>query len=204
MIDTIFFDYGGVVAKHYSEPFMTNLAVLLGVDVYTAKTLVSERSPHGRDYRLNIIDQETFWNMIRKKVPNKHFNATLAQELWAQTYVLDSNILHLLQLLKIKGLQLGILTNQDEGRYKYVQRNTNIGEYINFFLSSYKIRAMKPDFKAFAYLLQICNRKSEPERVLYIDDREKHIVAAVECGLQGYKYTNYSLLSEHLSHLNLL
>ena len=52
MIDTVMLDYGGVVADHYSEPYVSRLAAELGTTRRTALDVLGEHSVHGKQYLL--------------------------------------------------------------------------------------------------------------------------------------------------------
>src|SRR5438552_991824 len=107
-IDTVLCDYGGVVADHYSEPYESQLAELLGVGRQRLRSLLSERSPHGRAYRLDQLTMKEFWSEVIQgagKV-DPGTSIELLQELWARTYIPNQAVLSLLSYLRFgKGLQ---------------------------------------------------------------------------------------------------
>lgn len=110
-IDTIVFDYGGVLADHYVEPFQSQLGELLNATQKETRELTSERSPHGRDYRLGKITKQDFWNAI-KKLSNTEFDIDYAHDLFEKTYIPNPAMLSLVKWLKDKkGIQIGLGLN---------------------------------------------------------------------------------------------
>lgn len=100
-IDTIIFDYGGVLADHYVEPFQTQLGEILHATQKETRELTSERSPHGRDYRLNKITKQDFWNAI-KKLSNTEFDIDYVHDLFEKTYMPNAAMMSLIKHLKEK------------------------------------------------------------------------------------------------------
>lgn len=65
-IDTILFDYGGVVGTHRVQPYWNQMAALLDADPKIANTYLLETSPHGIAYRLGDISMDQFWNEVQR------------------------------------------------------------------------------------------------------------------------------------------
>lgn len=65
-VDTILFDYGGVVGTHRVEPYWGRYASLLESDPKKANEYISETSPHGIAFRLGKISMEEFWEEVQK------------------------------------------------------------------------------------------------------------------------------------------
>ena len=99
-INIIVFDYGGVVAEDYCEPYSSQLATMLKVSIETIETLVSETSQHGARFRLAQIDLLEFWQEVSTIAGIRAIDAHQAQKLWAQTFVPRSSILMLMEELK--------------------------------------------------------------------------------------------------------
>src|SRR5579872_448296 len=140
-IDTIVFDYGGVLADHYVEPFQTMLGELLHATQKETRDLTSERSPHGRDYRLGKISKQDFWNAI-KKLSGTEFDIDYAHELFEKTYLPNPAMISLVGWLKDKwGIQIGLGLNEDVDRWNTVKKLLNAEVFSNFNVISFEIGA---------------------------------------------------------------
>lgn len=202
LIDSVFCDYGGVVADHYSEPYLGQLAQALGTTRETARALVSERSPHGRLYRLDQITKAEFWNAVRQLAPRKDFDDEVVQDLWAQTYIPNRALLSLLRYLRDDlGIQTGIVMNEDRWRFRYIEEHFDLRTYVDHVIASFEVGAIKPDSEMYSVILRRALRTDRPGLLLYIDDRESHVEAAKKQGIEGYCYRNSGELSVYIGHL---
>ncbi len=189
-IDTIVFDYGGVLADHYVEPFQTQLGELLHTTQKGTRELTSERTEHGRDYRLGKITKQDFWNAI-KKSSGSEFDIDYAHELFEKTYIPNPAMLSLVTWLKDKwGIQIGLGLNEDVDRWEHVRELINVDELSHFNIISFEIGVIKPDKLFYETMLKKAHRENAPEKVMYVDDRDTHVEAAIKYGLQGYYFIN--------------
>lgn len=199
-VDTLIFDYGGVVADHYCEPYQGRLAAALGTTRERARELVSECSPHGRAYRLNQISQSEFWEEVLSLANVKEANKDELQQLWAETYIPNAAVLSLLNYLGNEiGAQTGIVMNEDLGRYEYIEATYALKSRVSLVMASFEIGAIKPEKAFYEAVLLRAGRTRAPERALYVDDRQTHVDAAITCGMQGYRYENAGELGVFLS-----
>jgi len=205
IIDTIMCDYGGVVADHYSEPYLSQLATELGTDRRGARDLVSERAPHGIAYRLDQIGKTEFWAAVRKLSPRKSFDDDVVQELWARTYIPNAAVLSLLHHVhSFHGVNIGIVMNEDRGRYEFILREfpTEMQPFI--MVPSFEVGFVKPDPPMYDVVLERCGRTHRPDRVLYVDDRKTHVDPAIARGMQGHVHLNAGELANFIETLTLV
>ena len=69
---------------------------------------------------------------------------------------------------------------------------------IDFLVSSFIHSVTKPDLEAYTTVLRLANRLDQPERVLYVDDREKNILPSLQLGMQGYVYSSFEAFNSYL------
>ena len=190
-IDTIVFDYGGVLADHYVEPFQTQLGELLQTNQKGTRELTSEKSPHGRDYRLGKITKQDFWNKI-KRLSNTEFDIDQAHNLFEKTYIPNPAMISLVKWLKDKwGLQIGLGMNEDVDRWEHVRELIDTDELAHFGVISFEIGVIKPDKFFYETMLKKAQREQNPSRVMYVDDRDTHVEAAISHGMQEYHFSNH-------------
>lgn len=203
-IDTFVCDYGGVVADHYSEPFQGEMADALGITRKRLRELLSERSEHGKAYRLDLMSKSEFWVEVMRLANKEGLDEDYLQELWAKTYIPNQAILSLLGYLKDSlGVLTGIVMNEDRWRYQFILENYDIKKYAPLIVASFEVAAIKPDKAIYEVVLSKAHRVNKPERVLYVDDRQTHVDAAKACGMQGYLHVNAGELSHFVETIEL-
>lgn len=205
LVDTYVFDYGGVVSHHYCEPWQSNLSKLLNVDQKVVHDLLSETSPQGKDYRLGKMSRSQFWDEIMKLSGTSDVSIEDLANNWARSYQIDERMLNVIERLRSeKTFQVGVLMNSDEYRHKHIEKEYALSSKLDFLVSSFIHSVTKPDLEAYTTVLRLANRLDQPERVLYIDDREKNIVPSLQLGMQGYVYSSFEDFNSFLQMNNVL
>lgn len=191
-IDTLVFDYGGVVSFHHCEPWQGNLARLLNTTPREVRNLLSETSLWGRDFRLGKMSREQFWGLICEKTGVQNVNIQELEYNWANSYQIDIRMVNLIRELRGKiGLQVGILSNSDLYRRNHIEESYQLSAKVDFNITSCDHGVVKPEKIAYEKMLEVAGRTQEPNRVLYVDDRERNVAPAVALGMKGYVFTDY-------------
>lgn len=159
-IEVVAFDLGGVLA--YQD-----------LDKLTAEELFLLREYMNRK---NIKDEELLF-YAKSKIP----------EIYLKIYRLTPEAMETLQMLKDRNIRPSIWTNnikeindwfEEVGIYRYV----DMKDVIN----SFYIGINKPNIEFYRRALNTI--KSEPQRVLFIDDNYQNIINALRCGINGQVY----------------
>lgn len=190
-IDTILFDYGGVVGTHRVEPYWGILSAILEADPKVANKYMLETSPHGIAFRLGDITMEQFWEEAQRLAGVSGKDARALMDNWARSYAMDPKMIELSERLRARGYKTGILMNSDAERYKYIQETYHIEQHYDFIISSNIHRVTKPDPQAYEVAKQVVGRSENSSAVLYIDDRKSNADVAVQQGMQGYTFLSY-------------
>lgn len=193
-LDTILFDYGGVVGTHRVEPYWGNMSAMLESDPKTANKYLLETSPHGIAFRLGDITMEQFWEEVQRLADVSGKDPRALMDNWARSYAMEPKMIELSNKLRARGYKTGILMNSDAERYKYIQETYQIDQHYDFIISSNIHRVTKPDPQAYEVAKQVVGRVENPSTVLYIDDRKSNADVGVECGMQGYTFVGYEKL----------
>lgn len=102
--------------------------------------------------------------------------------------LIDEQVMKMVQVLKGK-YKLYLGTTQEKYRANYLWHNLGFkNDFLNIFASCY-VGYEKPQLKYYNTLQKKINLY--PETILMIDDREKNVTGAIECGWQGYHYLGY-------------
>lgn len=98
--------------------------------------------------------------------------------------------------------KMGILSNWDDLLETILEEKLSIASCFDQIMNSHRIRAAKPDEKAFHIAL---NRlQADPSEVFFIDDQERNTRAAAALGLHTHTFVNFSALVDDLKERGLL
>ncbi len=185
-IDTVVFDYGGVFTDHYCFPYFQDLTNELQVDHHVANELLSEKSDHGKKYRLNQITREEFWKVVVKGGNNPNVNIDRLESLWELSYQPDPRMLSLAHKLKLAGKKVALLMNTDTRRLKYISDNPIITKNIDHIFTSCETGFIKPDPLIFNEVIK--SLRVDPAKIVYLDDRSSHTESARQLGINSIDY----------------
>jgi FMN phosphatase YigB (HAD superfamily) len=205
MLNLLLTDYGGVLGKHHLEPAESRLAELLNVTVLLSRQLLSERSPQGRAFREDKISEVEFWDHVVALTPvAQTLDAARVAELsllWAQTYALDEEVLAAFHRVRSKA-KLGVLSNIDRARSRYLEDTVRIAELVDIYMPSYRFKAIKPSKELWRSADNYVRTALGPDVLItYVDDRETHVDACSEVGWRGVLYEDLASFELQLASL---
>lgn len=198
------FDYGGVIGGVGSigVNFTRRISELLGVSEETYK-----EAYFSLNHKINtgeIANWREFWQLFLEKFgqPEK-LGAVMAlsEEATAHWGDMDKDMLRLIDELRQKGYKTGLLSNAttDNGAK---MRAAGLDEHFDVFHISADIKLMKPNpktFEGFVRELQVL-----PHELIFVDDSEKSLSTAEECGFTPLLFTDYGGLVVDLKKLGVL
>ncbi|HRX29163.1 MAG TPA: HAD family phosphatase [Saprospiraceae bacterium] len=193
-IETILFDFGGVLLDLDSDRTYTSLSELLGIDFYRIKDSKAQYK-FLLDYEQGKISREVFiWNIQRLakgKTPQplniiKAWNAMLLG--W------DEHKFEVLRQLKNR-YRIMILSNTNELHIDWVNRDlkkrNRYDDFQDLFEGnlyySFQMGLIKPSIEIFKEL--ISQSGIEPSKTLFIEDTEQNLIPAQSLGMQGLLHT---------------
>lgn len=102
--------------------------------------------------------------------------------------------------LRSKGIKVFILSNNFKERADYYSQYPWMHEAVDKVYFSWQTGFVKPDVRAWEFLLKENNLK--PEDCIYFDDQEKNLKASEEAGVKAFKFINEEELEKVVnSHL---
>ena len=175
-IDTVFFDWGGVVADDPGDDFLGQLLKDIGAtdeQVATIFQTYMQRFMHGQ------ITEDEYWQEIKGKfnllIPN-----TISDEFmkWSGL-VANRDILDLVSELRESGLKVAILSNVIEPTYNVL---ASAGYYSLFdeVIASCKVGYAKPELEI--YQLSLDRLATTADRSLFVDDKQRNLDPALQMG----------------------
>lgn len=100
-------------------------------------------------------------------------------------------------------MQIGLGLNEDVDRWQTVRKLINADEFSSVNVISFEIGALKPEKAFYEAMIKKAQRENDPSRILYIDDRDTHVKAAITYGMQAYHFTSPGDFATALHHMKL-
>ncbi|MGA7577539.1 MAG: HAD family phosphatase [Desulfobaccales bacterium] len=108
----------------------------------------------------------------------------------------------LIKSLKAKyNLKVAVVSNEGLELTRYRIKKFNLGDFVDFFISSCFVHYRKPD--ADLYRLALDCAQVPPKQVVYLDDRLMFVEVARSLGVTGIHHTGYQSTRSALAQLGL-
>lgn len=196
-IDTILFDFGGVLINiDYHRTIDAFRA--LGLEDFEERYSQASQSSLFNDFETGKISAQRFVNELLHFLPAGTSPNRVVQA-W-NAMILDVPIasVELLQSLQGK-YRLFLLSNTNEIHIPKALSEWNKMTPINFYdcfehvYLSHEMGMRKPNEEIFRF---VCEQQSiHPQHALFIDDSPQHLIGAQQAGLNTYHLTDQALLS---------
>lgn len=199
MIRAVAFDLGGVLFAESKSVLMKKLSKEYGYD----RGIVLEilKSPKSIYLRKGLITDEVFWEWAQENLPPEYDTLLIKKE-WYDSYILDKGIFDLIKKLRGR-YKLIAFSGNIKSRVEYLDRKYDFRKYFDVEVYSYDYHLTKQE-KGF---VEIMIKKSGvlPEEIAYVDDNEKYLDAAKECGINTIIYSRGQIktLKEELKKLSI-
>ena len=184
-IDTVLFDYGGVIAEEGFRGGLYAIAQLNGCDGETFYQKVC-RMIADCGYLTGRADEASFWDHVRQAFEIRQTDAQLRDEI-LRRFVLRPAMLAAVARLRRNGIRVGIISDQTNWLDELDRRDGFFACFDRIF-NSYHLRASKYRgdlFNAVAAQLQ-----AAPEQILIVDDNTGNIDKARRLGFAVILYEN--------------
>ena len=175
-IDTVFFDWGGVIANDPGDDFLGQLLKDIGATDEQIDTILRT---YMKRFMRGQIDESKYWQEIKDKfelsIPD-----TISEEFMKWNgLVANQDILDLVQNMKKQGLKVAILSNVIEPTYNVLEK---AGYYQLFdeVMASCKVGFAKPEKEIYQLSLDRLNTRAE--KSLFIDDKQSNLEPALQMG----------------------
>jgi putative hydrolase of the HAD superfamily len=192
-IDVVLFDFGGVIAEEGFKQGLTAIAVANGLD---EKTFVQAAfdAIYSSGYVLGKAPEKAFWKELKEKTGVKGDNVSLMKEIFSR-FVLRSWMIDLVKKLKSEKISIGILSDQTDMLDKLNER-FDFFRWFDHIFNSYYMGKGKRDVTLFDDIARTL--KTEPSRILFIDDDAGHVDRAIQKGWNAIQYVNQESFQKDL------
>lgn len=173
---TVFFDWGGVLADDPGDGFLGELLLNVGA---SQKQVEEIFETYMKDFMRGKLTEGQYWHALRQNY-GLSIHDTISEE-FRHWKGLDANqdILGLVQEVRSAGLTAAALTNVIEPTFRVIEA---AGYYTAFdhVIASCKAGYAKPDPEIYHIALRTVGAK--PEEVIFIDDKQKCLDPAAADG----------------------
>lgn len=106
-----------------------------------------------------------------------------------------------LQQLRQK-IKIGVLTNIDIGRSRLLERILDINNNLDYYFPSYIFGFSKDTTQLWDLINKELLKDSGFVDVIYVDDREEHVISAERIGWKGIRYYNFEQFKKQFELLS--
>lgn len=196
MIKAIIFDMGGVVLNAKIENAYEILANKLNV---TKEKFDIAKNKYIKDAQRGKITTEELLNKISLELNiDKNKLKKYWEEAYSEVMIINKDVIKVVDLLKKKGYITALITNTI-GIHSSLNKKRGVYDRFAPTLLSNEIGIIKPEEGIYKKMLESLRLK--PAECVFIDDREEHLVPAVNLGINSILYKNNKQLIEDLRKL---
>ena len=114
---------------------------------------------------------------------------TFIQTWLEQDDVIDTKMIHVVNLLRKSGIMCCLATNQENNRAVYMRKRMGFEMLFDVCFISCEMGSQKPDTAYYRYIEHTL--RLSPHEILFWDDSKGHVQSARRCGWQAEVYNNY-------------
>lgn len=195
-VKAIVFDIGGVLDKGDWKNHYFPLCNEIGIDF---EEFSKAYHKYAKDATIGKISSEKFIELIAKEL---NVNSKKLMQIWIKTKkkVLSENLEVRDMILKLKNnYKIASLTNIIELHHK-MRIELNLYDIFDFNICSCIEGVCKPDIKIYKLLLSKL-KKTKPEEIIFIDDKEECLTPADSLGIKTILFKDNAQLIEDLKKL---
>jgi FMN phosphatase YigB (HAD superfamily) len=195
-IDVVLFDFGGVLAE---EGWKAGLKVIAEVNGLEGNRFLQVASDtiYATGYILGKGSESSFWNALREKTGITGDDASLTQEIFSR-FIPRNWMLDLVRRLKAENLKVGILSDQIDMLDK-LNEKYDFFKWFDYVFNSYHVGKGKRDMTLFDDIAGLL--KTEPGRILFVDDDPGHVDRARQRGWQAILYVDRDPLEREMAKI---
>jgi FMN phosphatase YigB (HAD superfamily) len=178
-VEAIVSDVGGVMVRDDFKSFFAQFEAKIGMsaEAFYALTVGSEE---WRLYNKDFITEEELW---RRLTPTLRVEDEVARELrqWRRILIPIPDTIHILEGVR-RHYPLYCLSNVDKATTHYLQERYRLYDIFDGTVLSWEAGMRKPEMGIYELVIHRFNLI--PERILFIDDKERNLVPARQIGFQ--------------------
>lgn len=195
-IETVLFDFGGVIAEEGFKQGLTVIAKANGLDE-NAFVQAAFDAIYASGYVLGKSSEKAFWLLLKEKTGMIGADPDLRAEIFTR-FVLRDWMIALVKKLKSNHIGVGILSDQTDMLDRLNER-FDFFRWFDHVFSSYHLGKGKRDISLFDDVARLL--KTEPDKILFIDDDPGHVARARQRGWKAILYVDRESFEKDLKRM---
>lgn len=195
MINTIIFDFGGVLGTD-SDPIFYEVLTKHGISKNKALEIWKK---HWSKMKVDDERIDEIWKTTKKYTTSNIENIS---DDYNNLISVDQEMINLCKVLKQKGYKLGMLANETYDWMNIKRQKGNLDEIFDVVYSSADIKLPKPLSESYLKTLESLNAK--PEETLFIDNMSRNTEAAEKLGIKSILFKNINQLKKELAEIKII
>jgi HAD superfamily hydrolase (TIGR01509 family) len=189
-IDTVIFDLGAVLTDHlHPRAVLARYSIPYG----------ENEKRYWDEYKLGRCTELEFWKGVARGTMhdgNEEQVMLEVRDLFTKAEPIGGY--PFVRQLKEQGYNVAILSNHSREWGRGTVVALGLDALCDPIIISAEIGLAKPDPAIYDYSLRAVGRKDAPWKCLFIDDKERNILAAVQAGINGIVFTGAESLESEL------
>ncbi len=195
------FDYGGVINGEPGSVFTKKFCQFVGVSEENYKKAYFL---HNRSFNAGkpITERELWSRVLNELGKSEKLEAVMVfVKDMRVNKSLNQPVLDLIDSIRINGYKTGLLSNNSVEAAN-MMRSTGLDSHFDVFMVSAEIGLMKPDPSIYNLFTKELGVKTS--ELIFIDDSQRSLSTAEECGYTPIHFTNYENLVSALEDLKVI
>jgi len=195
-INSVIFDWGGVLIDDPAPALMRYCADALAV---SKEDYIKAHRKFVADFQIGRITEDTFWARLCSQLnTQKPKTSSLWAKAFKAAYSPKADMFSLARSLRENGCKIALLSNTEIPAMQYFyQQRYDIFDVLVFSCAE---GTKKPERKIYELVLEKLGE--EPSQSVFIDDRQDHINAGKEAGLNTILFKSVDQVKKELSRLS--
>lgn len=195
MINTIIFDFGGVLGSD-SDPIFYEALAKHGISKYKALEIWKK---HWLKMKVDDERVDEIWKTTKEYTTSNIEDVTAD---YNNLISVDQEMINFCKILKRKGYKLGVLANETYDWMNIKRQKGNLDEIFDVVYSSADIKTPKP--LSGSYLKTLMSLNAKPEETLFIDNTSRNIEAAEKLEMKSILFKDINQLKGELAEIKII
>lgn len=137
-------------------------------------------------FDLGNLSEKRFWQLLQQDL-NTNINGELLNKAVLDCYYPLTGSIELLKKYS-RLTDVYLLSNTRREWFEYLDDKYTITKYVKKAFLSYQIRLLKPDLECYLYVIKELGTK--PDRIIFLDDNEENVQAALSLGIKAHQFSD--------------
>jgi putative hydrolase of the HAD superfamily len=188
-IQAVLFDFGMVLSLPPDPAAWARMRAITGL---SESDLYREYWAHRHDYDRGTLTGETYWHKAAQGAgipldPDQLANLLVADvDLWTE---LNLPMVEWAQRLQRAGIRTGILSNMPDAMEAGIVAKFDWLRDFDHHTWSHSLKLAKPEAAIYVHAAE--GLKTDPAHILFIDDRQDNVEAAIAAGMKAVQYSDH-------------